>query len=310
MEHTPVLLLESIDGLNIKPRGVYVDGTVGRGGHAAEIAKRLDTGKLIAIDRDADAIAGAGAVLKAYSELVTFVHGGFEDITDILDGCRVAKVDGMIFDLGVSSPQLDDSQRGFSYMYDAPLDMRMDRRDGLTAHQIVNNFSEDKLRQIFYEYGEERYAKLIAAAIVRKRAAAPIETTFDLNSVIFSAIPAAARREQQHPSKRCFQALRIAVNDELGNLARLLEAAPDRLKQGGRLCVISFHSLEDRLVKNSFLARAKGCVCPKDFPVCVCGFEPTLKIITRKPIVPGEAETGGNGNPRARSAKLRIAERI
>jgi len=294
--------------LNIKPGGVYVDGTVGRGGHAAGIAKRFGAGKLIAIDRDADAISEAGEALAEYSGLVTFIHGGFEDIPDILDGCRVGKADGMIFDLGVSSPQLDDSQRGFSYMNDAPLDMRMDRRDELTARQIVNNWDEDKLRRIFYEYGEERYAKLIAAAIVKKRAAAPIDTTFDLNGVIFSAIPAAARREQQHPSKRCFQALRIAVNNELGNLARLLDAAPDRLNKGGRLCVISFNSLEDRRAKNSFLARAKGCVCPKDFPVCVCGFEPILKIVTKKPIVPGEAETGRN--PRARSAKLRIAERI
>ena len=303
-----MLLRESIDGLNIKPGGVYVDGTAGLGGHSTEIAKRLGSGRLIAIDRDADAIFAAGAALAGYSGLVTLVHSGFEDISGILDGCGVDAADGMLFDLGVSSPQLDDSRRGFSYMRDAPLDMRMDRRDELTAHQVVNLWPEDKLRRIFYEYGEEKYARLIAGAIVKKRAAAQIGTTFELNDIIFSAIPAAARREPQHPAKRCFQAIRIAVNDELGCLEKMLDAAPRRLNKGGRLCVISFHSLEDRLVKNSFLAGAKGCVCPKDFPVCICGIKPTLKMITKKPIIPGEAES--SGNPRARSAKLRIAERV
>ena len=308
MEHTPVLRNESIDGLNIRPGGVYVDGTVGRGGHAAEIAKRLVSGRLIAIDRDGEAIAEAGAALKGYGGLVTFVHDGFENISRILDDCQVCLADGMIFDLGVSSPQLDDGGRGFSHKYDAPLDMRMDRRDELTAYRIVNDWAEDELSKIFFEYGEERYSRSIAGAIVRKRAQAPIETTFELNSVIFGAIPAAARREAQHPSKRCFQALRIAVNNELGNLAALLEAAPDRLRKGGRLCVISFHSLEDRIVKNAFRKRADGCVCPKELPVCACGFKPELKIITKKPIMPREDETATN--PRARSAKLRITERI
>ena len=308
MEHSPVLLRESVEGLRIKPGGVYVDGTAGRGGHSAEIAKNLGAGRLIAIDRDAEAIDEAGAALAGYGDRVTLVHGGFEDILGILDRCGAEMADGMVFDLGVSSPQLDDASRGFSHKYDAPLDMRMDRRGELTARAIVNGWEEGELRRIFFEYGEERYSRLIAGAIVKKRAAAPIETTFDLNGVIFSAIPAAARRERQHPSKRCFQALRIAVNDELGNLERMLGEAPDRLAKGGRICVISFHSLEDRLVKNSFVARAKGCVCPKDFPVCVCGAAPTMKIITKKPIVPGEAEIGEN--PRARSAKLRIAERI
>jgi len=308
MEHIPVLKSECIDGLDIKPGGVYIDGTAGLGGHTAEIAKRLGSGRLIAIDRDAEAIEEARGRLAEHSGMIVYVNGGFEDISGIMDRCNVDKADGMLFDLGVSSPQLDDVRRGFSYMHDAPLDMRMDRRDELTAHQVVNSWPEDELRRIFYEYGEERYAGLIAGAIVKKRAAAPIETTFDLNSVIFSAIPAAARRERQHPSKRCFQALRIAVNNELGSLKCMLGSAPDRLKKGGRLCIVSFHSLEDRLVKSSFSARSKECVCPRDFPVCVCGHTPVLRAITKKPITPGEEELANN--PRARSAKLRIAERV
>jgi 16S rRNA (cytosine1402-N4)-methyltransferase len=214
----------------------------------------------------------------------------------------------MLFDLGVSSPQLDDSERGFSYMRDAPLDMRMDKRDEISAFEAVNNWTEDKLRRVFYEYGEERYAGMIAKAIARKRVEIPINTTYELNAVIISAIPAAARREAQHPSKRCYQALRIAINDELGSVSRMLDIAPDMLKTGGRLCIISFHSLEDRLVKNAFAAHSRDCICPKDFPVCVCGVTPKLKLITKKPIVPDDSES--KINPRARSAKLRIAERI
>jgi 16S rRNA (cytosine1402-N4)-methyltransferase len=308
MEHTPVLLSECIEGLRINPDGTYVDGTLGRGGHACEIARRLRSGRLIAIDRDADAIREAGKQLLEYKDRITLVHGNFADISKILDQNSIELVDGMIFDLGASSPQLDEGDRGFSYMHDAPLDMRMDRRDDLSAREAVNSWPEEKLRKVFYEFGEERYASLIARAIVRKRAAAPLNTTFDLNNAIISAIPAAARREAQHPSKRCYQALRIAINDELDCISEMLRAAPDRLKTGGRLCVVSFHSLEDRIVKNTFASRERGCACPKDFPICVCGFTPTLRVLTKKPVSPNETEL--KINPRARSAKLRIAERI
>jgi len=308
MEHKPVLLSECIDGLKIKPDGLYVDGTLGRGGHAREIAKRLTTGRLIAIDRDAEAISEAQGLLSDYADRITFIHGNFSDLSEILEANGIDRADGMLFDLGVSSPQLDDGQRGFSYMHDAPLDMRMDNREGETAFDAVNGWPEDKLRKVFAGYGEERYAGLIARAIAKKRMTAPINTTADLNGVIISAIPAAARREAQHPSKRCFQALRIAINDELGALERMLYIAPERLGKGGRLCIISFHSLEDRIVKTTFNELARKCVCPADFPVCVCGKVPALKVITKKPVIPGAAES--EQNPRARSAKLRIAERL
>lgn len=307
-KHTPVLLKECIEGLNIKPDGIYVDGTFGYGGHSGEIVKNLDTGMLIAIDRDADVEQDAGVLLSENKDRMTLIHGNFRDLPRILDSLNVGSADGMLFDLGVSSVQLDDNERGFSYMQDAALDMRMDRQEELTAFEAVNCWPEDKLRRVFLEYGEEKYSGLIARAIARKRIAAPISSTFELNEVIISAIPAAARREAQHPSKRCFQALRIAVNDELGSIRDMLAFSPERLKSGGRLCVISFHSLEDRLVKNSFNAFAAGCVCPKDFPVCVCGKKPVLKLITKKPISPGNAEV--ESNPRSRSAKLRIAEKI
>ena len=308
MNHSPVLLRECIDGLSIKPDGIYIDGTLGRGGHTLEIAKRLDAGRIIAIDRDDEAIKEAGSLLSEFNDRIVYVQGNFRDISDILDNEGLGTVDGMLFDFGVSSPQIDDDERGFSYMRDAPLDMRMDRRENVTAFEAVNCWTEGELRYVFYEYGEERYAGPIARAITKKRAAAPIETTLDLCKIILSAIPAAARREAQHPAKRCFQGLRIAVNDELNSIKDMLDKAPDRLSSGGRLCVISFHSLEDRLVKNAFTARAIGCVCPKDFPVCVCHVYPTLKLITKKPITPGDDET--ERNPRARSAKLRIAEKI
>ena len=308
MEHIPVLLQESIDGLNIKPDGVYVDGTLGRAGHAREIVKRLVKGRLIAIDCDSDAIHEAKSLLTGYENRITYVHGNFRDISKIISREGINVVDGMIFDLGVSSPQLDDATRGFSYMHDAELDMRMDKRTSLTAFEVVNNWQEEELGRVFFEYGEERYSKLIAREIVKKRAAAPIETTFELNETIFSAVPAAARRQPRHPSKRCFQALRIAVNDELGSIKDMLDAAPDLLMPKGRLCVISFHSLEDRLVKKAFAAGAKKCVCPRDVPVCVCGTIPKLKVITRKPVTVDIDEI--ERNPRARSAKLRIAERI
>jgi len=308
MEHLPVLLGECIEGLRIKPDGLYVDGTLGRGGHSLEIAKRLTTGRLLAIDRDEEALNDSENLLAEQKEKITVIHGNFGNISEILDKESVGNVDGMLFDLGVSSPQLDKIERGFSYMKDAPLDMRMDISGGQTAFDAVNSWSEDELKRVFYEYGEERYAGLIARAIVKKRDISQIETTFDLNGVIFSAIPAAARREAQHPSKRCFQALRIAVNDELGSIRNMLADVPDRLNAGGRLCVISFHSLEDRLVKNAFASRAGGCVCPKDFPICVCEIRPTLKLLTKKPITPTFDEV--ENNPRARSAKLRIAERM
>ena len=308
MEHKPVLLNECIDGLKIRPDGSYVDGTLGRGGHTREIAKRLATGRLIAIDRDAEAISEAQGLLSEYADRITFVHGNFSELSEILDVNDIDRADGMLFDLGVSSPQLDDGQRGFSYMRDAPLDMRMDNREGETAFDAVNGWPEDKLRKVFAGYGEERYAGLIARAIAKKRLTAQIATTSDLNGVIISAIPAAARREAQHPSKRCYQALRIAINDELGALERMLCKAPERLGKGGRICIISFHSLEDRIVKTTFNELARKCVCPADFPVCVCGKVPALKVITKKPVIPGAAES--EQNPRARSAKLRIAERL
>ena len=308
MEHSPVLLSECIENLNIKPDGIYIDGTLGRGGHSLEIAKRLEKGRLIAIDRDAEAILKAGKFLEEYKDRITFVKGNFGDISEILDSENIQAVDGMLFDFGVSSPQLDDVSRGFSYMADTALDMRMDTEGSLTAFEIINEWNPEELQRIFRQYGEERYASSIARAIVRKRETQPINSTFELNNVIFSAIPAAARREKQHPSKRCFQAIRISVNDELGAIEKMLGTAIDRLNPGGRLCAMSFHSLEDRLVKKAFTAAVSGCTCPSKLPVCVCGFEPRLKMIARKPITPTDAEI--ERNPRARSAKLRVAERI
>lgn len=308
MEHVPVLLEECIQGLDIKPGGVYVDGTLGRAGHAKEIVRRLDTGRLIGIDRDETAIEKAGETLREYADRTVLVRGNFKDLGSILDELGIDKVDGMLFDLGVSSPQLDEGERGFSYMTDAPLDMRMDRRAALSAYDIVNGWPEAEIRRILRDYGEERYAGQIAAKIARVRQSKKIESTLELTGIIRGALPAKALREKQHPAKRTFQAIRIAVNDELGAVRELLETAPDRLNKGGRLCVISFHSLEDRLVKNAVAQRENGCTCPKDFPVCVCGFQPTLKSVTKKPITPGQEEM--SRNPRARSAKLRVAERL
>ena len=308
MEHVSVLLEECIRYLNIRPEGTYVDGTLGMGGHSEAIASRLTTGRLIGIDRDDRALAFAGRRLAPYGDRVTLLKGNFGDLGEILDRAGVAKADGMMFDLGVSSPQLDNAERGFSYMKDAPLDMRMDETAVLTAREIVNTWSEAELRSIFWRYGEERYAGRIAAAVVERRELRPIETTGELVDIIRKTMPAAALREKQHPAKRCFQALRIAVNDELGSLERMLEQAPDRLCGGGRLLVISFHSLEDRIVKEAIRKREAGCTCPKDFPVCTCGFVQTLKSVTRKPVSPAAEET--ERNPRARSARLRIAERV
>ena len=305
--HEPVLLAECLAGLNIRPDGIYVDGTVGGGGHSAKIAERLTTGRLIGIDRDEEALRAAGERLAPFGDRVTLVRSNFDRIGEILDGLGIGLADGMLFDLGVSSPQLDDPERGFSYMADAPLDMRMDRTAALTARQVVNEWPEGELKRILGVYGEERYAGRIAAAIVRSRKEAPIETTLQLAEIIRAAMPAAARREKQHPAKRSFQAVRIAVNDELGGVERMLEAAPDRLKPGGRLCVISFHSLEDRLVKQAIRRREDGCTCPRDFPVCVCGFRQTLRTVGG--VITASAEELER-NPRARSAKLRVAERV
>lgn len=306
--HVPVLLHECVEGLKIDPAGIYVDGTLGRGGHSEAIAERLTTGLLLGIDRDETAVAQAGERLRPFGSRVRLVHGNFRDIGAILDGQGIDRVDGMLFDLGVSSPQLDDAGRGFSYMTDAPLDMRMDRAAALSAFDVVNGWDEAELRRIFFEYGEERYSARIAAAIVKRRTENEIGTTLELVDVIKSAMPAAALREKQHPAKRCFQAIRIAVNDELGALREMLDTAMDRLKPGGRIAVISFHSLEDRLVKTAIRARENGCTCPPGLPVCVCGFRQTMRSVTRKPITPTQREL--EENPRSRSAKLRIAERI
>ena len=307
--HKPVLLEECIEALDIKPDGIYVDGTLGGGGHSFEIAGKLaENGRLVCIDRDSRAIERAGERLKPLIERITIVHGNFRELGSILDRLEIDKVDGMLFDLGVSSPQLDEAERGFSYMTDAPLDMRMDETEGITARNIVNEWPEDKLRRILYDFGEERYAPRIASAIVRQRRNKAIETTAELVDVIRSAMPAAALREKQHPAKRSFQAIRIAVNDELESISDMLACAADRLKKGGRLAVISFHSLEDRIVKNAISSREKGCTCPRDFPICTCGFVQTLKSITKKPIISGCEEL--EENPRARSAKLRVAKRV
>lgn len=307
-KHVSVLLPECIDSLSIRPEGIYVDGTLGMGGHSEEIARRLTTGKLIGIDRDETAIRRAGERLRPYGDRVQLVHGNFRDTAEILDDLGIDAVDGMLFDLGVSSPQLDESERGFSYMHDAPLDMRMDETDNLNAWFIVNRWPEEKLRRILYDYGEERYAPRIAAAIVREREQREIRTTLQLVEVIRSAMPAAALREKQHPAKRTFQAIRIAVNDELEAVRAMIATAPDKLRPGGRIAVISFHSLEDRIVKTGIAARENGCTCPREFPVCTCGFVQTLRSVTRKPILPAPEEL--ESNPRSRSAKLRVAERI
>lgn len=307
-KHISVLLEECIENLNIKPDGIYVDGTLGLGGHSEQILKRLTTGRLIGIDRDESAIRRTGERLKAYSDKMTLVHGNFCDVAQILDELGIDAVDGMLFDLGVSSPQLDESERGFSYMNDAPLDMRMDNTSSLTAWNVVNDWDEAELVRILHDFGEERYARRIASRIAERRTAKPIETTLELVDIIRSAMPAAALREKQHPAKRSFQAIRIAVNDELGAVDQMMKTAPDKLKPHGRLCVISFHSLEDRIVKTGIAARENGCTCPREAPICVCGFKQTLKSVHRKPIVPGEDEL--NENPRARSAKLRVAEKV
>ena len=306
--HVSVLLEECIDGLNIKPDGIYVDGTLGGAGHSSQIAKRLTTGRLIGIDRDPVALKAAGERLAPYADRVTLVHSNFCEIAQVLKDLGIDGVDGILLDLGVSSPQLDDAERGFSYMNDAPLDMRMNGEDALSAYEVVNTWSYEELRRILFDYGEERYAPRIADAICRRREEKPIRTTLELVDIIRSAMPAAALREKQHPAKRSFQAIRIAVNDELGSVETVMRDAIPCLNPGGRLAIITFHSLEDRIVKNGMAEAAKGCTCPPSFPVCVCGKKPKVKLISRKPIVSGDEELGRN--PRARSAKLRICEKL
>ena len=306
--HVSVLLEECIEGLDIKPDGIYVDGTLGGAGHSSRIAAKLTTGRLIGIDRDPVALKAAGERLAPYQDRVTLVHSNFCEIKQVLADLQIPGVDGILLDLGVSSPQLDDAQRGFSYMADAPLDMRMNSQDSLSAYTVVNTWSQEELKRILYNYGEERYAPQIAAAICRKREGKPIETTLELVDIIRSAMPPAAFREKQHPAKRSFQAIRIAVNDELGSVEKVMRDAVTCLNPGGRLAIITFHSLEDRIVKNGMADAAKGCTCPPNFPVCICGNKPKVKLITRKPIISGDEEL--EVNPRARSAKLRVCEKL
>ena len=307
-KHISVLLDECIENLNIDPTGIYVDGTLGLGGHSLEIARRLTTGRLIGIDRDETAIERSAERLADYRERITLVHGNFRELGSILDSLGIEKVNGMLFDLGVSSPQLDEAERGFSYMADAPLDMRMDRSRGQSAGELVNHMDQQSLRSILREYGEERYAAQIAAAIVRARERKPIETTLELVDIIKGAMPAAALREKQHPAKRSFQAIRIAVNDELEAGREMLDTAMERLAPGGRLCVITFHSLEDKIAKAAIRQRENGCTCPRDFPVCKCGFVQTVRSVHRKPLTASQEEL--EYNPRSRSARLRVAERL
>ena len=307
-EHVPVLFNEVMESLDIKPDGIYVDGTVGGGGHSSGICQRLTKGGvLIAVDRDREALAAAEKRLEDYSCEKRFVHANYSDVDAIAEAAG-KRVQGILLDLGVSSYQLDNPERGFSYMQDAPLDMRMDDSDRLTAYDIVNGYSREELTRMIREYGEERWASRIAEFIVRDRAEAPIESTGRLTEIIKAAIPAKARRTGPHPAKRTFQAIRIEVNDELGHLREAVEKLPDLLESGGRIAIITFHSLEDRIVKTEFERRLDPCTCPKDFPVCVCGKVADVKRVTRKPIAPSEEET--ETNPRARSAKLRVLEKL
>ena len=305
--HVSVLLKECIDGLNIKPNGIYVDGTLGGGGHSFKILQLLENGKLIGIDQDTDALKAATEKLKIFEGKFIPVHRNFSDIENVLDELGIAKIDGLILDLGVSSFQLDEAERGFSYMNDGKLDMRMNQSDTFTAFDIVNTYSERKLTEIINAYGEENWANRIAKFIIEARVDKPIETTFELVEVIKKAIPAAARKDGPHPAKRTFQAIRIEVNNELKIIDQTIEATVKRLNKGGRIVIITFHSLEDRIVKTAYKNLAQGCTCPPEFPICICGGKPKVKIISKKPILPSDEEV--EMNPRARSAKLRVAEK-
>src|SRR6056297_19249 len=305
--HKPVLLEETIEYLSVKKAGIYVDGTLGRGGHTAGILENLgDEGLVISLDRDLHAIEAVKDSIE--SKNLILEHANYINISDVLDKHDIDKVDGMIFDLGVSSPQLDNSNRGFSYKNNGPLDMRMNRDQKLTAADIVNNYRKDKIKKIIYDYGEENWASRIAEFIVAYRNIKEIETTFELVDILKAAIPASARRSGGHPARRTFQALRIATNNELNQLEDMISSAVKRLKKGGRICIISFHSLEDRIVKHKFKDLASDCICPPEIPVCVCDKEPLVKIITKSPIRASEQEV--EENYRARSAKLRVAEKI
>lgn len=307
-EHIPVLYSEVMEALNIRPDGIYVDGTVGGGGHSSGICERLSSeGTLIAVDRDTAALNAASARLAEYGCKKKFIHANYSE-TGVIAEAAGGKVSGILLDLGVSSFQLDNAERGFSYMHDAPMDMRMNEDDSFTAYDVVNGYSEKELTRIIREYGEEKWAARIAQFIVRERAEEPIRTTGQLTEIIKAAIPAKARRTGPHPAKRTFQAIRIEVNDELGHLREAVSGLPDLLESGGRIAIITFHSLEDRIVKTEFERRLDPCTCPKEFPVCVCGKKADVRRVTRKPIIPSEEET--ESNPRARSAKLRVLEKL
>lgn len=306
--HISVLLNECIDNLNIRPDGIYVDGTMGGGGHSLGIAKRLTTGRLICIDQDPNAHEAAGKRLAEYKDRITFVRDNFGNIKSILDSLGIEKIDGMLLDIGVSSHQLDEAERGFSYQQDAPLDMRMNPDRPFSAYDVVNGYDEDELDRVIFTYGEERWARRIAQFIVKEREAKPIETTGELVDIIKKAVPKGARKDGPHPAKRTFQAIRIEVNGELEVLQRAIDDVAARLAVGGRLCIITFHSLEDRIVKEAFRKQENPCICPPQFPVCVCGKKPLGRVITRKPILPSKEEL--EENPRSRSAKLRVLEGV
>ena len=306
--HYSVMRQQCIDALQIKPDGVYVDMTLGGGGHSLEIAKQLRGGRLIAFDRDREAIAAAGERLQSVADRATLVHRNFKELVATLDELGVDKIDGVLFDLGVSSYQLDTAERGFSYHLDAPLDMRMDQSAGKSAKDVVNTYSETELADVIFRYGEERYARRIAKEIVTRRKNKPIETTLELSELIKSVFPAKERFADKHPAKRTFQALRIEVNEELQDLDKVLEDAVKRLNPGGRIVVLTFHSLEDRIVKNTFTRLSTGCMCDKSMPVCVCHHKEVLKLIGRKPTVADEAELAEN--TRSKPAKLRVGEKI
>ena len=306
--HYSVLLNECMEGLDIKPDGIYVDGTAGGAGHSSEIAKRLNDGQLIAIDQDETAVAVATQRLNALGKNTTVVRSNFSEIAGVCDSLGIEKIDGVLLDLGVSSYQLDTAERGFSYSADAPLDMRMDNRRSLSAYDVVNTYSYEQLKKILFDYGEERFSPAIASAIIKRREQSPIKTTGELSDIIKYAIPPAAREGGHHPAKRSFQAIRIEVNSELDVIEPAIKAAVAKLNKGGRIAIITFHSLEDRIVKQVFASLASGCTCPKDFPVCVCGNKPKVKLVNRKPILPSKEEL--EENPRSRSAKLRVAEKL
>ena len=307
--HVPVMLGECLDGLKIKADGVYVDGTVGGGGHSSEIVKRLsDKGRLICFDKDEDALKASGARLADFKDRVTFVHDDYKNMPERLDTMGVGKVDGILLDLGVSSYQLDNAERGFSYMKDAPLDMRMDRSQRVGAYEVVNTYGEDEIAKILFDYGEEKLARAIARKIVNRRSEKPIETTLELAKIVEDTYPAKTRWKYGHPAKRTFQAIRIEVNDELSSLGEAITAMARRLEKGGRMAVITFHSLEDRIVKTAFKELSLACTCPPDFPVCVCGKVQEVELVNKKPIVASEKEL--DENPRSQSAKLRIVEKL